>query len=224
MATYNFEHLEASLETPIYEDAISNRQRRSLQRQSSRDRLATARDAQATSGVPIRIARSVKNQTDFLPELKIWIPYGHAHTAKRKSLGNLAMTIFDTSQQPLRSSEGQTLESVEALFDARYPDLLRPSPPIEVAGIGLYGIKDCPFIGLQLAPGFSEREQETVRQLIAPELALDASHQKIHRMHISLGQALSRECAVVLLEELEPVLPTYVQLLPASITVAGQSN
>jgi hypothetical protein len=215
----NFENLEAAYETRIYEDGISNRQRRAIRGKSTRERLTEARDAQAQSGIRVRIARPVKNETDFMGELKVWIPSVQAGVARRKSLGNLAMTVFDTAQQPIRACAGLTKEEIERRLASQYRPIFEQSPPIEVTGTALFGNLSRPFIGLTLAPGFAFKERGIVRPIVAPELGLDDRHQPDHRLHVSLGQALSHERAIEIQAALATVLPNYVQFRPATVSV-----
>lgn len=210
---------ESSYEVSPYEDGISNRQRRALRGPSAHARLATARQAQADSGVRVRIARKVLNQGDFKSELKIWIPSVQNGVAARKSLGNLAMTIFDTSQQPLRYSDGITQDSLEENLAEQYPALYAPTKPLEVTGTALFGSKARPFIGLTFAPGPAFTELRKVQAIVAPELALDSSHQLKHQPHVSLGQVFSYEQALVIQDKLSSNLPGYVQLAPADVCV-----
>lgn len=221
MRAAGIEQLEASMEGCIYTDEASRR--RSNRTQRPRDRLATARRAQAESGIRIRIARPVANQSDFAQELKVWIPHVQEGMAARKSLGNLAMTLFDTNQQPITCSDGQTEESIREKIEVRYSKLFVASPTIEVTGIRRFGNTDRPFLGLTLAPGFAQQEQQTVRALVAPELALGEDYQLEHTLHVSLGQAFSRERAERIEKALLPVLPTYVKFGPADISVGVET-
>lgn len=222
MALQAVNFFESSFERQAYSDdsrGMSTRQRRSLRGPSANQRLTNARNAQSSSGVRVRIARSVVNQTDFQPELKAWIPSVQDGVASRKSLGNLAMTVFDTTQQPLRFSDDLTEESLTKDFQRRYPLLFVKTKPLEVTGIALFGNRDRPFIGLTFAPGQAFDEIGTVRDIVAPELALDASHQQSHQPHVSLGQAFSYDRAVEIMAKLDPVRPDYVQFAPATVLV-----
>jgi len=201
-----------------YEDGrMSNRQRRALKGPSRRERRSAAQGAQAVTGRRIRISRPVKNQLDFKPELKAWHEPVQAGIAKRKSLGSLAMTVFDTRQQPLRFGAEHTEESLEGLLYDSCPALFEDCPPVPVTGTGLYGSKIRPFVALTLGPGPIYGERSSVRDAIAPELSLDDSHQLGSRPHVSLGQVFAAHQAVALQAKLEPVLPQYVEFGPALI-------
>lgn len=202
-----------------FEDGISNRERRALRGPSPRDRRAAARSAQIASGVRIRLARKVMNQLDFREQRKKWYPAVQEGTATSKSIGSFALTVFDTAQQPLRFGEEHTKESVEERIRARYPDFFLPSPPIEVTGTALFGNRDKPFIALTLAPGHAYDEKVKTRDLIAPELWLDNSHQLDDVPHISLGQVFARSKAEEIRIMLAPVLPAYVQFMPGIVNV-----
>lgn len=214
------EFFESRAEAPVYVDfGISNRQRRALRGPSANQRRNAARQSQAESGIRIRISRQVINQADFAPELKIWIPSVQDGVASRKSLGNLAMTVFDTTQQPLRYCDDISTESLEEDLESKYPELFRRTDPLEVTGTAFFGNRKSPFIGLTFAPGRAYDEIQQVRQLVAPELALDSSHQLSHQPHVSLGQVFSYDRALELKEKLDPVTPRYVQLAPAKVEV-----
>ncbi len=216
-----------SIERPIYSeglhnpyvDEISNRQRRSLRQQSKSVKLREAVKAQQNAGYRVRISRSVLNQQHFTPELKTWIPFVQSGVARRRSLGNLSLTVFDTSQQPLRRDEGFESEEAlrEKLFDRR-PELSRDSPPIAVTGISLFGNDREPFVGLTLEPGFIYEELDEVRRIVAPELALDRSHQRDHTPHVTLGQVINLESLDTIQKALGLVFPKYVQFEAASVT------
>lgn len=205
----------------VYDDGS---RRRSHHRQSHQERRAAARDAQEASGVRIRIARSVMNQLDFKEERKAFYPFVQAKppAAECKGLGSFAMTVFDTAQTPLMSSDEETtLETLEMRIRSRYPKLFEPSPPIEVTGTDVFAAKSYrPFIVLTLAPGFVYDEQKLVRSIVAPELMLDEGYQLDHTPHVSIGRANKKESIPAILDALTPdVLPKYVQFKPADITV-----
>lgn len=222
MRIHSFEQTGGWEEQPIYlpyEDGMRNRERRALRGPSVKQRRNTAREEQARSGQRIRIARRVLNQLDFKKELEVWIPFVQDGVASRRSLGNLAITLFDTNQQPLRFAEECTEEELKDRFEVRYPALFQNTPPIEVVGTDRFGDKSMPFIGLILAPGFAYSERREVRGIAAPELLLDDSHQNPHKPHVSLGQAFTREAAGNIQNKLDLILPGYVQFAPADITV-----
>jgi hypothetical protein len=206
-----------------YEDGISNRQRRSLRGPSKADIRQAARTAQEQSGIRIRISRPVKNQLDFKPELKAWEVPTQARKTDRRGLGNLGITVFDTKQTPLRIGTDHDKASLEQLMRDYYPALFKESPLVEVAGVDLFGKKDkltdMPFVGLTFLYGHAHKEQRTVRDLVAPELALDDSHQLDHRPHVSLGTATSPDWGHRMIELVEPVVPKFVQFNPGIITV-----
>jgi hypothetical protein len=182
-----------------------------------------ARGAQDASGLRIRISRKVKNQLDFSSELEVWHSPVQTGIAQRKSLGSLALTIFDTTQQPLQSMHDYTQESLEDMLQCRLPSLFEESPPIAVTGSALFGSRLRPFIALTLAAGHAHSEQAAVRSLVAPELSLDSRHQLDHQPHISLGQVFAPNQAEPIRSLLTPVLPGYVQLSPARIIVEQRS-
>ncbi len=227
MSAHHSERLTTWEEAPVYlpyEDGIRNRERRALRGPSVQERRNAARAAQAQSGQRVHIARAVLNQPDFREELKVWIPWVQDGVATRRSLGNLTMTLFNTSQQPLRYAEDYTEEDLRDKFANRYPALFDRTPPLEVTGTDLFGNENRPFIGLMLAPGFAYRELAEVRGIIAPELVLDSSHQNPHRPHVSLGQAFTNAAALELQKRLNPVLPAYVQFGPADINVENTTQ
>lgn len=208
---------EGTLESAIYEDAISNRQRRSLRGPSKKKVLGDAKQAQLDSGVRIRISRPVANQLDFRDELKVWIQPTQDHVAKRKSLGNLTLTVFDTNQQPLRFLDEYTEESLRDRYEAKYPKLFRTTPPIGVTGVAPFGSDKQPMLALTLEPGFIHGDRLDTRRVVAPELDLDDRHQLDHVAHVTLGQVLVASQVETIRLALLPVLPSYVQFGPAEI-------
>jgi hypothetical protein len=207
---------------PSHEDGISNRERRSLRGPSVQARRTAAREAQTASGLRVRVSRAVKNQLAFKDELKVWHLPVQTGIATRKSLGSLAVTIFDTAQQPLRFGEMFSEAALKDVLDERYPALFEESPPIEVTGTDLFGSRQSPFVALTLAAGFAYREQASVQAIIAPELSLDASHQLEHRPHVSLGRLLVADRAQDIRAQLAPLIPEYVQFKPATICIETQ--
>lgn len=206
---------------PLYEDDISNRERRSLKGPSKRERRNTVRTIQDASGITIRIERRVKNQLDFGPQRKLWYPSVQEGIATSKGVGSLALTVFDTKQQPLAFlAEDTTRESIEAKLRNGYPDLFRETPPIEITGVRLFGDEDeNPFIGVFLAPGHAFDEKRRVRNIVAPELWLDDSHQLEDLPHVSLGQVFAPRQAKEIRDMLRPVMPRYVQFMPGTVSV-----
>jgi hypothetical protein len=216
-----------SFEQPIYSDGlynpyvdeISSRERRSLRQKPKSVRRNDAFKAQGDAGYRVRISRPVLNQPHFMPELKTWIPFVQAGVARRRSLGNLALTVFDTSQQPLMREEGFESEErlKDRLFDRR-PELARDSPPIIVKGMALFGNAREPFVGLTLEPGFVYEELGEVRRIVSPALDLDRSHQLDHIPHVTLGQISHLESIDTIQSALREVLPEYVQFAAADVT------
>lgn len=199
-----------------FADESRNSQRRTT-RYRPAEELAIARKRQQESGVRIRLSRPVKNHKDFSPELKVWhepVQFGYA---TRKGLGALAVTLFDTNQQPLRSSDGHSQASLLELLQEWYPAFFQDTPPITVTGTAPFGSSSKPFIGLTLGPGFLYDEQTRIRSLVAPELSIDDSHQLQHRLHVSLGQVFVAAQAQAIEEQLRPVVPGYVQFGPGQI-------
>lgn len=211
----NFTALESALEGSVYEDDSRRRRHRT---QTAEERRAAAIAAQAMSGSRVRIARSVKNQGNFADELKVWIPFVQSGVASRKSLGNLAMTVFDTAQQPLINNSFNQA-SVEEKLKRDCPALFKDSPRIEVTGTDLFGSRSQPFIGLTLAPSSVYLEWQSVRDIIAPELSLGDAHLPRHRIHVSLGQAHTHDHAVIIQKALQSSLPEYVQFKGARVSV-----
>ncbi len=213
-----------SMETPYsptyIDERISNKQRRALRGKPNGRRLAEARQSQSESGLRIRIARPVKNASDFGAQMRVWHDLVRTGKAKRKTYGQLALTVFDTKQQPLRNGLDHSEETLTELFEDQYPDLFRDTKPAAVTGTNLFGSKSEPFVGLVFAPGRIHDERIIVRDIVAPELSLGDGHEKLHRPHVSLGRTSLGHLAVEMQQKLEPVLPAYVQFGPATIYIS----
>lgn len=203
-------------ECSIYEDDGRGRRPKVP---SAAKRRAAAFAAQSMSGVRVRIARDVVNQLDFKPELAAWTPFVQGGTAHRKSLGNLAMTVFDTRQQPLMNSEGLTEDAVRTRLYRACPDVFEETQRIKVVGIDTFGNPERPFLGLLLEPGVIHLQKGTVREAVAPELALGDDHLPDHRLHVSLGQVFGSDNAKHILDTLGPNLPSHVVFKGVDITV-----
>lgn len=207
-------------ELPPYEDGrLTTRQRRALKGPSRRERFDMARSAQNGSGLRIRVSRQVKNQQDFVPELKVWHDSVKKGVAQRKSLGSLAITQFDTNQLPLRFGQEFDEQSLEDLLQRECPQIFQDTEPILVRGIDTVGSKSQPFVALTFGHGRLHREQRDIRDAIAPELALDDSHQLGKQPHVSLGKVFAREMVPGIVDELRTKVPVAVQFAAATIMV-----
>ena len=186
---------------------------------SKAERLADARSSQENAGVVIRICRPVVNTPDFQPELKVWWSALQGKNGTRRTAGKLALTLYDSKQQPLQTVPTYTQEEMIDFLGVRYPDLFKPTPPIKVTGTGLFGNREKPFVALELATkGFLDQDKQSVLGLIAPELLLARDHLQDHRLHVSLGQA-ALETALIIERDIQEFLPAYVQFGPGRVTV-----
>lgn len=210
-----------TVEAPVYSDEISQRQRRSLRQIPHSKRYELARRAQDAAGFRIRISRAVLNNLAFRPELERWTPFVQAEPriAERRSMGNLALTLFDTAQQPLtRAVSYSSEEELHERLEIRHPQLFANTEPIPVIGLALFGnTAVCPFIGLKLGGDVIREEITVVRRVVAPELSLDSIHLPLHTPHVSLGKVLNPGSVRHVVEAIESYLPQAVQFKPAHI-------
>lgn len=208
-------------ESPIYASDSRNSQRRSLRVEPLRQRRERAWETQQNSGFRIRISRPVMTDQPkiFERELKAWIPFVHAGVASRRSIGNFAVTMFDTNQQPLMYNDGyRSVEELREKIAVKLPKLLSRTGIIKIAGIAEFGSPKRPFIGLTFKEDDIKQEIRSLVAVVAPELALDDNHQQLHIPHISLGQVHCPESVAEIKNALEGTLPDYVRLAGAEIT------
>lgn len=224
-----YEHIhEAPEEFQLspFEDGISNRQRRSLRQQSTSTRRQQARRAQAASGMRLRIWRKVLNEEDFAAQLRVWHQPHQNGTARRKNYRSFSLTVFDTSQQPLRSMEQFNEDDLADTLRHRHLGLFEQLAPIATQGAMRFGGNQAPFLALSFASDRLDSEQKVILQTVAPELWLDDSHQNIHRPHVSLGKitvanAADRERITHEIQgQLDPVLPKHVVFGPINIDIS----
>lgn len=203
-----------------YEDASRRRQARSIK--TPKQRYNEAKDGQRKSGMRIRIYRPISNSQDFRDELRAWQLPADRGLAERRSLGGLAMTLFDTQQQPLKYCPDYTEEELTDLLALRLPTLFLASGPHKVEGLRLFGVNKNETSGhlvLSFPMGELNDELKKVKSIVAPEISLADDHLLSHIPHVSLGKIVDLSKREEIESLIEPVMPKQVTFNKTVISV-----
>jgi hypothetical protein len=226
MILFGGDYESATYTYPVTNLVSESRRRQPLSRRELQDR---ARKNQKNSGTHIRVARTVLNGSDFGPELEAWHRIVIEKNGIRKSLGNLAVTLFDTSQTPLLNCpDHYDSESLKDRIEEKHPEYFQKTRPIAVSGTRLVGDIESGFAWVALTFDCARNplleERRNIGRIIAPELRLSDSHMREQTLHISLGQMSVKEYQRDFKDELESQLPEYVILRPATVEVTSRTN
>lgn len=207
------------------------RRRRAFRPLSVDEQRQQTREAQAQSGIRVRIERPVSNYAAFVPQMAAWYRQETEGKVARRKLGRtnnqnaLHVTLLDTgdSNEMLGTiDDSLTAEDIVRKLADRSPHALRRTGQIAFTGIELFGPKFKPWVALPISPAARSMHEErrVIRQIVAPN-----SGESDNRLHTSLGDITVDDVQKVadtfqaLKRGIAPLLPEFIEYGPIRVTV-----